>query len=224
MPPDDISDRPDLMRYLPHFLDGRIITTIMNIIAEEMETTMRYISDMNMQILSVDTATHKLSEYERELGLQPNISQSYEDRRKIIKTKLRGSGTVTKDMIMNAAGSFSDGKIDIIEYPEEYYFAIKFTGLSGDIRALVDILDIIKPAHLSYNLTSRYDTDLQLQTRQATYSVPYNMCGTFFCGTKPYIQNEGISFSTGLNMGTGKNVSSKQYPMSGTFKAGGDKV
>lgn len=75
--------------------------------------------------------------------------------------------------------------------------------------------------HLTANLDS---SGLQLQTKYKEYPIPYNMCGTFLCGTKPYIQNEGISFNTQLNTNTGKNVSSKQYLMAGTFKAGGGKA
>ena len=66
--------------------------------------------------------------------------------------------------------------------------------------------------------------ELQLHTNYKEYPIPYNMCGTFLCGTKPYIVNEGISFNTVLNANTGKNISSKQYLMAGTFKSGGGKA
>lgn len=151
----------DLMRYLPHFLDGRVITAIMDAIAEEMGITAYNIYDMGMQILSVDTATHKLSEYERELGLPININSTYEGRREIIKAKMRGSGTTTKNMIINTAESFSGGEVDVIEYPEEYRFVVKFIGVKGipkNMKAFIHMLEIIKPAHLAYEFRYTYTT------------------------------------------------------------------
>ena len=65
---------------------------------------------------------------------------------------------------------------------------------------------------------------LGLNAKQVKYPVPYNMCGAFLCGTKPYIHNEGISFNTQLNANTGENISSKQYLLTGTFKSGGGKT
>ena len=50
------------------------------------------------------------------------------------------------------------------------------------------------------------------------------MCGTFLCGTKPYVMNEGISFNNGLNINTLKTDTSQRYPMTGTFKAGGGEI
>ena len=158
---DGESFKPDLMRYLPHFLDGRVITAIMDAIAEEMGITAYNIYDMGMQILSIDTATHKLSEYERELGLSTNITHTYEDRREIIKAKLRGSGTTTRTMIINAAESFSGGDVDVIEYPEEGYFVVQFIGVKGiprNMKAFINMLDTIKPAHLAYEFKYTYTT------------------------------------------------------------------
>jgi hypothetical protein len=66
--------------------------------------------------------------------------------------------------------------------------------------------------------------NIGLRTKQEEYQIFYNMCGTFLCGTKPYIQNEGISFNTRLNVNTNKTNTSQRYKMTGTFKSGEAKL
>ena len=74
-------------------------------------------------------------------------------------SKLRGTGTVTKSMMKNVAASFVNGDIEIIEYPSEYCFAVKFTSRTGipynisDIQAMIEE---IKPAHLAVEYIFTY--------------------------------------------------------------------
>ena len=94
-------------------------------------------------------------------------------------SRLRGTGTVTKTMMKNVAASFVNGDIEIIEYPSQYCFAVKFTSRTGipyniaDIQAMVEE---IKPAHLAveYIFTYRLWEDvidtLQNWTTVKTYT------------------------------------------------------
>lgn len=66
--------------------------------------------------------------------------------------------------------------------------------------------------------------NIGLRTKQETYPINYNRCGTFLCGTKPYVQTEGISFNTRLNVNTNKANTSQKYLMTGTFKSGEAKL
>ena len=72
-----------------------------------------------------------IKNHEEDVGLVPDTSADIETRRGRVLSKLRGTGTVTKTMMKNVAASFVNGDIEIIEYPSEYCFAVKFTSKTG---------------------------------------------------------------------------------------------
>lgn len=103
--------------------------------------------------LNVDTATWGLALWERDLGLQTNMSAPYEFRRARVKSKLRGAGTTTIMLIKSVAESFSNGEVDVEEYPEDYRFEVVFTGTYGippNMDDLTAAIEEIKPAHLAF--------------------------------------------------------------------------
>ena len=56
-------------------------------------------------------------------------------------------------MIKETAEAFSGGEVDVIEYPEESKFIVKFIGVKGiprNMQGFIDMLETIKPAHLGY--------------------------------------------------------------------------
>ena len=111
--------------------------------------------------MHVATATWGLAVWEKELGLETNISHSLERRRERIESKLRGLGTTTKAMMQNVAESFSNGQVEIIEYNSEYRFEVKFTGTVGmppNMDDLTAAIEEIKPAHLAYKYIYIYRT------------------------------------------------------------------
>ena len=150
---------PDLMKYLPwYYQSSTVMREIQNSIAKEFGIFAYYTEDVCKQFF-IDTATWGLSIYEKELDLQTNLSLSYEERREIIKAKIRGRGTTTKAMIKNTAEAFSGGEVDVIEYPEESKFIVKFIGVKGiprNMQGFIDMLETIKPAHLAYEFKYTY--------------------------------------------------------------------
>ena len=104
-------------------------------------------------------ADENISEHEKDVGLAPDTGADIDTRRGRVLSKLRGTGTVTKSMMKNVAASFVNGDIEIIEYPSEYCFAVKFTSRTGipynisDIQAMIEE---IKPAHLAVEYIFTY--------------------------------------------------------------------
>ncbi|MBG9774209.1 putative phage tail protein [Brevibacillus laterosporus] len=83
----------------------------------------------------------------------------YEDRRSAIRARLRGTGTVTKEMLKNVVESFTNGEVEVIEDNEHYAVTIKFVSNVG-IPANYDdakraVLEII-PAHIGVEFTNEY--------------------------------------------------------------------
>ena len=109
----------------------------------------------------VNTATTLLSRYEKIHGLQVDISKSNEFRRERIRAKIRGTGTVTKQMIIDVARSYSNGEVEVTEDSGNYSFKIKFTGTRGIPANMGDLtltIEEIKPAHLSFTFEYTFIT------------------------------------------------------------------
>lgn len=105
------------------------------------------------------TATWGLAVWEEALGLATDAAKDTQYRRTRIVSKLRGSGPVTVEMLRNVAASFSGGEVEVIEYPEEYRFEVKFVGTIGIPPNMDDLsaaIEEVKPAHLAYTCVIVY--------------------------------------------------------------------
>ena len=104
-------------------------------------------------------ADKNISEHEKDVGLTPDTNADIDTRRGRVLSKLRGTGTVTKSMMKNVAASFVNGDIEIIEYPSEYCFSVKFTSRTGvpyNITDIQNMIEEIKPAHLAVEYIFTY--------------------------------------------------------------------
>jgi uncharacterized protein YmfQ (DUF2313 family) len=120
---------------------------------------LKYCGDELLKQLFVDTATWGLIYWGNQYGIPINLNKSYEDRREVIKAKLRGSGTTTVQMIKNTAEAFSGGECNVIIHPENYSFTVQFIGIKGipkNMEAFKQMLEDIKPAHLAYDFKYTY--------------------------------------------------------------------
>jgi len=152
--------KPDLMRYLPHYyVSSTIMKAIQDAYAEELGQVYYFLNDFLKQFLTPETATWGLAFWEQELGLKTDISKSYEERREIIMSRLRGIGTIGRDVIKRAAETFSGGDVDVIEYPAEHRFVVKFVGTLGvpkNMASFIEMIEDLKPAHLTYSFEYTY--------------------------------------------------------------------
>ncbi|MEC1716592.1 putative phage tail protein [Schinkia azotoformans] len=149
------SYRPNLLNYLPPlYRDILEMEKLQNSLSIELGNLYFSKSDIEDQLF-IESATWGLTFWERVFGIQSNLSLSYEERREIIKAKIRGYGTVTKTMIKEVALAFTNAEVDVIEHPESYSFVVKFIGIKGipkNMAGFLEIIEIIKPAHLSYSI------------------------------------------------------------------------
>ena len=152
---------PDLIKYLPtYYKTSKVIQSITEAQSAEIELFQTNLTEMLKQYF-VDAATYTLEDWEKELGIPVDATKPAEYRRSVIKSKLRGSGTVTVNLIKNVAESFSNGEVDVIEDNTNYQFTIKFVGTLGippNMDDLERVIKDIKPAHLGYTFSYTYNT------------------------------------------------------------------
>lgn len=150
----------DLSSFVPDFISEiEEIKAVYTVEGEELGLLEKEIKDILNQF-RVDTATWGLIIWEKIYGIETDLSLSYEERREILKAKIRGRGTTTIKMIKNTAEAFSGGEVEIIEHNTDSYFVVKFVGTKGipnNMIAFCNMLNEIKPAHLNYEFEYTYN-------------------------------------------------------------------
>lgn len=151
----------NLMDMLPDYYKSNLtMEELQDILSTDMDN-LATAFDKTINQCFVNTATDLLSRYEKIFGLQVDVSKSDEFRRERIRAKIRGTGTVTKQMIKDVASSYSNGEVEVIEDPANYSFKIKFVGTKGIPANMTDLtltIQEIKPAHLAFEFEFTYNT------------------------------------------------------------------
>ncbi|AOY78356.1 hypothetical protein BJL90_12935 [Clostridium formicaceticum] len=133
-----------------YYKTSQVMNSLTGVEAIQMQEFNSKLDDVLNQFF-VDTATFALERWEKELGIPVNNSKPAAFRRSVIKSKLRGSGTVTVNLIKNVSESYSNGEVDVIENNPNYSFTVKFVGTLGippNLEDLKNAIEEIKPAHL----------------------------------------------------------------------------
>ena len=162
----------DLVTLLPEYYRGNLtMEELQSILSTDINDLANGLDETIDQCF-VNTTTALLSRYEEIYGIQVDVSKSNEFRRERIRAKIRGTGTVTKQMIIDTAISFSNGEVEVIEDPSTYSFIVKFVGtlgMPGNMADLTITIEEIKPAHLSYTFEYVYRTHAELSNYTHIY-------------------------------------------------------
>lgn len=151
----------NLIDLLPPLYDGNATMQELQGILTNKVKSMILDTGVTIDECFITTASALLSRYEKIYGLTVDVSKSDDMRREILKAKIAGIGTVTKQMLIDTAASYSNGAVEIIEKPEDYSFIVKFTGTLGiprNMAGLMDTINEIKPAHLAFSFEYTYRT------------------------------------------------------------------
>lgn len=149
-----------MLDYIPRFYED--IAEANNII--ESESNEIYDLDINtkdvLKQFFVETATEwGLDLWEQMLGLASYTGKPLDQRRSRIISKIRGTGTITVNLIKNVAESFIYGKVEVREYPSQCSFTVKFVddlGVPPNLEDLMQAIEDIKPAHLKVEYEYKY--------------------------------------------------------------------
>ncbi|MGL5151534.1 MAG: putative phage tail protein [Clostridium sp.] len=112
--------------------------------------------------LFIDTATWGLRRWEEMLGINVDLSKSDEDRRVIIKSKLIGSKTTTKELLLEFLGTFGYTDVALTENMPDFTqtFDINHYLNTNTSKAMMETLRDIFPAHLQGVLNFKSDTSI----------------------------------------------------------------
>jgi len=114
----------------------------------------------------VSTATWDLPAWEEELGIVPLANQPIEQRRAVVRSKLRGYGKFSGRLLKSVAEAYDHGVIDIKFDAQTSTFTIRFVstlGLPPNIEDLKRAVEEVIPAHLMVSYLYRYLTIAEIE-------------------------------------------------------------
>ncbi|MED4971317.1 YmfQ family protein [Parageobacillus toebii] len=149
----------DLFSYMPtYYRHLRSPRAIIQTEGAEFRDLVTSIADVLAQF-AIDTATWGLADWERICDIPTDESKPIEQRRSVVKSKLRGIGTVTVALLRNVAESWYNGEVEVTEQPSLYTVKIKFVSRLGVPSNLTDIQNALReiiPAHLAISFEFSY--------------------------------------------------------------------
>ncbi|MEC0232265.1 putative phage tail protein [Paenibacillus alba] len=161
-----------MLKVLPDLYEKVYETRVlMETEGQELDEVGARITDVFDQAV-VDRATWGLASWEGFLGIKTDASKPYDQRRSVINSKVRGTGTVTLALLKRVAEAYDNGQVEVTADPANYKVIIKFISSHGVPANLTDIetalLDIM-PAHLAINFVFTYMTWTALDAHAFTW-------------------------------------------------------
>ena len=107
------------------------------------------------------TDESRIQEWEKWFELANENSWSLQDRVDRLIYTFNSRGFFTPKFLKDQAMIFTNGEIDIIEDFPNYHFTIQFTSMIGtppNIDNFKEMVNVNKPAHLTYDIKYRYRT------------------------------------------------------------------
>lgn len=152
----------NLMEMLPYYYaKNEQMNKVQSLLSEEIVKVQESLENTIDQCF-VSSADILLSRLEKMHGIETDISKDIDIRRDTIKSKMTGTGTFTKSMLINTLRAFEGGNAEIIEQFADYLFNIKFNDeyrVPSDevLNEIYNMIKILKPAHLDFNHTFTYN-------------------------------------------------------------------
>lgn len=151
--------RKDLSDYMPrYYAESGIVNGILDAEAVEFEKLQTAVTDVLDQMF-IGSATWGLDRWEKLAGISVDPTKGYEQRREVLRSRIRGIGTVRVELIQSLAISYSRGNVEVLEVPSDYVIIITFTGSLGipdQIDELINEIRKLIPAHLGVEYKFRF--------------------------------------------------------------------
>lgn len=142
-------------KYLPFWLQNmKEMDELLTAESKELDRLHNVLEEY-IRELSLNTASELLSRYEKMFDLMGE-GLTQDERRKNLIAKLNARYTATKQSIYNELTTMTGLPVEIEEHPEQYLFLVNIvqSNLSDAfVAAIRSYLDMIKPAHIAYDLT-----------------------------------------------------------------------
>lgn len=141
------------------------ITDVVEAIQKEIGTFQVDVENIENTMMILATA-EQCDEWEKWFELEKEPTWTLEDRIDRLIYTFNSKGFFTEKFLKDQARIFTNGEIEIEQYYEDYHFVIQFTSSIGVVPNLDNfsrMVNINKPAHLTWVYKLRYRTHKELQ-------------------------------------------------------------
>lgn len=148
------SGRRMLGYVVPIYDFDRFALCIFQALGVEMDDAWQLVKEVRQQAF-VQTATWGLRYWEQRCGLPVNESLPVEERRRRILTWMLSEWPITRVRMEDIVRAYSgDPQAYIREIYDQYRFEVFFDLLTSfDLKQLFEVVDEVKPAHLSFSIS-----------------------------------------------------------------------
>lgn len=211
------------LQFLPQFiLSNPDIKELLDAEQSEIDRLSECIELLRMQT-TVSTASLYLDRYEQIMAM--DISPSLSDTERIgrILAKLNTRTTATPEAIKTIVRSFTGSDTEIEEHFNDYSFLVFIKRENDQVIRMKDIrdaIDVIKPAHLAYQLSVKFPVGVGIRFHMQTYHVAHDVCGNTgmsgdYAGEYPNTAYIGTITSSELDIETDVRQYGYQHKLTG---------
>ncbi|WP_462351024.1 putative phage tail protein [Fusobacterium varium] len=150
-----------MIEYISKIARNSLIKDLFNSIKIQADIGKSDIGQYATYAFIVDSTEETISRWEKFMKLKPMENYTLKDRIERVIYTIQAKGIFTPSFLKEQAKIFTNGEIDITENFNEYHFIISFTSVIGippNIDNFKEMVDLNKPAHLTYEIRIRYRT------------------------------------------------------------------
>ena len=150
-----------MIKYISNIARNSLMEDLFNSIEMQVDIGRKDISQYNTYTFIIDSTEETISRWEKFMELKPVDNYSLQDRIERVIYTIQAKGIFTPSFLKEQAKLFTNGEIDIQENFNEYHFIITFTSIIGippNMDNFKEMVDLNKPAHLTYEVRIRYRT------------------------------------------------------------------
>ena len=145
---------------------NRLIQDLFSAFQKQLNLSEEEISKFRYEAFLVESNEEQILKWEEFMNLEEKPDYSLQDRIDRVLFTLQSRGSFTPDFLKEQAKIFMNGIIDIEELFNEYSFTLVFKDIVGvppNLENFRAMLELNKPAHLTYKFKFRYNTHGQLE-------------------------------------------------------------
>lgn len=150
-----------MIKYISNIARNSLMEDLFNSIEMQVDIGRKDISQYNTYTFIIDSTEETISRWEKFMELKAVDNYSLQDRIERVIYTIQAKGIFTPSFLKEQAKIFTNGEIEVIENFNDYHFIISFTSVIGippNMDNFKEMVDLNKPAHLTYEIRIRYRT------------------------------------------------------------------
>lgn len=151
----------DMIKMIGKAARNNFLVAFFNTLKQEDEKLNIKVEELINYAIPIMFNEYTVPSWEKWLGLSQEITWKLQDRVERIIYTINSNQTCTEQFLKDQANIFTNGEISIEQQFALYNFIIQFTSMIGtppNIDNFRQMVDINKPAHLTYDIKYRYRT------------------------------------------------------------------